>query len=444
MGLGKTIQTIGWLRHRRQARPVIIVCPTSVRLGWQREVKAWLGETVFLPFGTRADHSGYADQPFVIIHYDILYAWVDWLRSLKPRVVVIDEAHYIKTNKAVRTRAVKQLVRGVPHLIGLTGTPIVNRPIEAFNILQLIDKTAVPNWRTYTQRYCGPRHNGFGWTYNGATHTQELHDKLTATVMLRRRKADVLTDLPAKLRSFVPIEIDNRDDYTAAERDFLAWVRDKEGQAAARRARRAQTLTRVTALRDLAAKGKLAQAVDWIADVVETTKLVVFAVHREMIDTVYRKFNRIAVKIAGDVNEKERQQAIERFQGDPNCRLFVGQIQAAGTGITLTAASHIAFLELPWTPGELLQAEDRCHRIGQRDQVTVYYLLAASTIDEDMAHLIDRKREVLNSVLDGEADATPAILTELLDLYETWGTYGPSPVSDQVGRRVRQDHRPGV
>jgi SWI/SNF-related matrix-associated actin-dependent regulator of chromatin subfamily A-like protein 1 len=146
--------------------------------------------------------------------------------------------------------------------------------------------------------------------------------------------------------------------------------------------------------------------------------LVVFGVHRNIIDPVYEQFKKVAVKIAGDVNEADRQQAIDHFQNDPKCRLFVGQIQAAGTGITLTAASHVAFLELPWTPGDVLQCEDRVHRIGQSQPVVIYYLLAANTIDEDMAKLIDKKRSILDAVLDGAVDASPPILVELLKLYK--------------------------
>ncbi len=418
MGLGKTAQALGWLNHRKSARPVIVICPTSVRLHWQQEIKTWLGEAAYLPVSRRGDGNGYDDQPFVIIHYGIVAHWVEWLRRLRPTVLIIDEAHFIKSNEAKRTKAIKKLARKVPHVIGLTGTPIVNRPIEAFNLLQIIDRKMFPRVVDYRNRYCDPTWTPFGWTYNGATNTKELHDILTKSLVLRRRKEDVLKDLPPKLRSFVPLELDNPDSYDFAEEDFLGFLKEHEDKAAAARAKRALTLTKISKLRLLAAKGRLGQSMDWIADTIETQKLVTFAVHREIIDPVFERFKKVAVRIDGDVSEAERGKAIQRFQNDPSCTLFIGQIQAAGTGITLTAASHVAFLELPWTPGELLQCEDRCHRIGQVDSVSIYYLLAIGTIDEQMAKLIDRKRSVLDSVLDGSADASPAIIAELMRTYK--------------------------
>jgi SWI/SNF-related matrix-associated actin-dependent regulator 1 of chromatin subfamily A len=421
MGLGKTIQALGWLRHRKSVRPVIIVCPQTVRLNWRSEIDKWLGETTFLPSGTKPGKTDLSGISFIIIHYDILHAWVETLKALRPGALVIDEAQFIKSNGAKRTKAVKALARSIRHVIGLTGTPIVNRPIELFNILRLIDKTVIPDWWHYTERYCARKSGMFGWDCSGASHTKELHDKLTSSIMLRRTKEEVLTDLPAKMRSFVPLELTNRSDYNAAERDFIGYLRREEGLDVANRAKRAPMLTRISKLRDLAAQGKLSQAIEWIADVIEVNKLVVFAVHRNVFDPVYERFEKVAVKVAGDVAPIDRQKAINRFQQDPNCRLFVGQIQAAGTGITLTAASHVAFLELPWTPGDLLQAEDRCHRIGQTKTVNIYFLLASGTIDEPMARLIDRKRVVLNAVLDGAVDAAPSILTELLSGYKQRG-----------------------
>ena len=178
MGLGKTIQTIAWLRHRRWRGRSSSSAVPALGLNWQREIRAWLGEKAYLPVLTKADASGYAGQPFATTHHDISSYWIDWLRELKPRVVVVDEAHYIKSNAAMRTQAVKALVKGVLHLIGLTGTPIVNRLVEAFNIIKLIDKTAIPNWLAYTRRHRALKFNGFAWTFNGATKTKELHHKL--------------------------------------------------------------------------------------------------------------------------------------------------------------------------------------------------------------------------------------------------------------------------
>jgi len=142
--------------------------------------------------------------------------------------------------------------------------------------------------------------------------------------------------------------------------------------------------------------------------------LIVFAHHKFVIDRIMQEFGKIAVKVDGSVSMEERQAAVDRFQTDPTCLLFVGNIRAAGVGLTLTAASNVAFVELPWTPGELEQAEDRCHRIGQKNAVTIYYLLAADTIDEEIAQVLDEKRAILASVLDGRTVDEESTLVALI------------------------------
>jgi SWI/SNF-related matrix-associated actin-dependent regulator 1 of chromatin subfamily A len=220
MGLGKTIQALAWLHLHPEKRPAIILCPASLKLNWAKEVRETLSgkQNIQVLQGTKL-HTITGD--IVIINYDILNAWLEKLQALKPQVLIFDEAHYIKNNSAQRTKATKKLAKGIPHVIALTGTPIVNRPVEGFNIIQTIDKTVFPNWWTFVHRYCGAKHNGFGWDFSGATNKEELHKKLTETVMLRRKKADVLPDLPDKLYSFIPMEMSNRDEYDRAENDFI-------------------------------------------------------------------------------------------------------------------------------------------------------------------------------------------------------------------------------
>jgi SWI/SNF-related matrix-associated actin-dependent regulator 1 of chromatin subfamily A len=283
----------------------------------------------------------------------------------------------------------------------------------------LIDETVVPNFWTYAQKYCGARHNGYGWDFSGATNTEELHEKLVNTIMIRRKKSEVLKDLPEKLRAFVPMELNNRDTYRNAEVDFINFVRQYKGQAAANRASNAQALAEIEGLKQLAVKGKMNQAIDWIENFLEVDgKLVVFAIHKFVIDMLMERFGNVAVKIDGSVSGVNRDQAVQRFQTDDATRLFVGNIRAAGVGLTLTAANNVVFLELPWTPGELTQAEDRCHRIGQQGNVTINFLLAENTIEEKIARLIDNKQRVLDSVLDGKETEEESLLSELINQYE--------------------------
>ncbi len=438
MGLGKTAQALAWLQLHPEKRPAVVVVPASLKLNWAKEAKMWMqNPNVQVLHGTKPNVPIIGD--ILVINYDILpneyetyrdetgkkkkreiprTGWVDYLIDTKPQVIITDEVHYIKEGSTNRTKATLKLAKYAPHVIGLSGTPIVNRPVEGINAIRMIDPTVIGNPWDFKMKYCGAYHNGFGWDFNGATNTDELHHRLTHTIMLRHKKADVLTDLPDKIRSFLPMELDNTREYDKAENDFVEWVRGVKGDKAAERVSNAEQLAKIEALKQLAVKGKLKQAISWIRDFIDTDgKLVVFAVHKFVIDALMKEFGGLAVKVDGSVTGQARQDAVDRFQEDDSCRLFIGNVKAAGVGLTLTAASNVAFLELPWAPGDVSQAEDRCHRIGQKDSVSIYYLLAAGSIEEQIAKLLDKKRKILDKVLDGEETDAGSLLGELMDSY---------------------------
>jgi len=476
MGLGKTVQALAWLQLNPLIRPAVIVVPATVKLNWAIELGKWMrpGQSdVFVINGLpdpneedyqykfhqvdQADRDGHGE--IIIINYDILAnktkstfrprkpgdktqsavrqwddekeiyvevfeeiveipntGWIDILKNLNPLAVVGDEIQYIKSNSAYRTKAFKRLCKGVRHVIGLSGTPIINRPIEFFNPLHVIEPTLFPAFFPYAKRYCGATHNGWGWDFTGATNTDELHELVTKYVMLRRLKKEVLKELPDKVRAVVPIAIDNRAEYRSAENDIIGWIRKNEGAAKANKASNAEVLVSIEKLKQIAVAGKMKAAIRWINDFLESDeKLVVFAVHKFVIDELMKEFKGKAVRLDGSTPLKKRQEAIERFQTDDDIRLFVGNVKAAGVGITLTAASNTCFVELGWTPGEHDQAEDRVHRIGQEaDSVTAYYLLADRTIENDISGLLDEKRTVLAAVLDGKDVEDESILSKLL------------------------------
>ena len=359
----------------------------------------------------------------IIVNYDIVYAWRKEIANINPKVLVLDECHAIKTSTTKRTKGVKHIAKKAKHIIPMSGTPAINRPAELYNSIKLVEPELFGSFQSYAQRYCDAYFNGYGWEYKGGSNLEELYDILS-NIMIRRKKEDVIEDLPEKRRTFVSLDLTNISDYNKAENDFIEWVRENKGKRAADRASSAEKLVKVGTLRLLAVRGALANSIQWIKNFLDDYdgKLVVFAVHKEIISALMEEFGDIAVKIDGSVPTGEvRQTIVEKFQNDKNIRLFVGNIKAAGVGITLTASSNIVFLELPWTPGELEQAEDRCHRMGQKNAVNIWYLLAENTIEMELAKMIDSKRNILSQVLDGQVISEEDTLSSLLGLYEGKG-----------------------
>lgn len=360
------------------------------------------------------------EQPFESVVYNLQ---VSNHPSYYANGLLVHNCHYYKNNSSKRTKAIKRISKNIPHVIALSGTPIVNKPIEAYNAINIINPNLFPSFLNYTRRYCNAKYNGYGWDFNGASNTQELHETLVNTIMIRRLKKDVLKDLPEKLYSFVPLEFDaeGKNEYQKAESSFIDYVRENYGFDRALKAINAEVLVQYGELKKLAVKGALNQSIEWIRNFLEIDgKLVVFAIHRFVIDEIVKNFEGKVVKIDGSVALAERQKVIERFQNDNSCRLFVGNIRAAGVGITLTAASNVAFLELPWTPGELRQAIDRVHRIGQKNCVNIHYLFAINTIMDKVARLIDQKQRIIDSVLDGKnpEEQDSIMLYDILKSYE--------------------------
>ena len=421
MGLGKTIQALGYIQLHPEMLSIIVV-PASLKINWAREAEHWLSNPdIVILSGTHPYELNPVPRQ-IIINYDILSSWVEYLSSLNPDWLIFDEVHYLKNNSAKRTKAATILAKNSKAVSGLSGTFIINRPIEGYNAIRLIDKTIVGSYWDYAIRYCGAHKTRYGWDLSGATNMTELHEKLTNTIMLRRLKKDVLPQLPEKTRAFIPLEIDNDEEYQNAERDIINWLRETRGTDAAKRASHAAEMTKIEFLKQIAVRGKLRQAIEWISDFLETdNKLIIFVCHLATIDALMNAFPKITVKMDGSCSMIQRQDAVDAFQHNPAIKLFIGMIdkegKPAGIGWNLAAASYIATLELQWSPKIHDQAEDRAHRIGQRSAVVSYYLLAMNTIEERIAHIQDRKRIMLDKVLDGQDSEQESLLTELIKSY---------------------------
>lgn len=413
-GLGKTVQAIGYLRANPQDRPAVIIVPASLKLNWQKEINKWMpGEETTVINGLSADIM--SNENIVIINYDIISEYIDLIEFLEAKILILDESHYIKNPKAKRTRNIQYLGTKMNKIICISGTPITNRPSEFFTTLNLLNPQMFSSRTKFEYEYCDKENDPQA---KGATNIEKLNDILNKSFMIRRLKKDVLKELPEKIKTSIVLPLDNWDDYNFAKRDLISYLKETEGNAAAMRARSAMVLVRFEKMKQLAVEGKKQYTFEWIDDHLLEGKLAVFCTHRKTIDDLIERYGDIAVKIDGSIPSKQRQEIVRQFQEDPKIKLFVGNIRAAGVGITLTAASNLAFIELPWTPGECVQAEDRLHRIGQLNSVNIYYLVAANTIEEEIAEIIDRKTRVLNAVIDGKATNDDDLLTSLIDKYK--------------------------
>ena len=407
-GLGKTVQALAAL-EADDAFPAVVVCPASLKLNWQRETRHWLPhrsvEVVHGTTGTvpRAD--------VTIVNYEIVAPHGARLAALRPRALVLDESHYIKNPRAKRTQAVRKLAGLLPDgalRLALTGTPVMNHAEELIAQLRVLGRLE--------EFGSGAR---FARRFQGAGAEERIHWHLRRSCFVRRLKREVLPQLPAKRQVVVPVALDNEREYRLAEEDVIAWLREQpleltELEAKVAAALRAERLAQLNALKRLAARGKAGAALAWIHDFLESGEpLVVFAGNREVQNLVVDRFPD-ALTVLGRDSAQHREDAVQAFQEPDGPPLIVCATRVGGQGFTLTRASNVAFLDLEWTPAVHDQAEDRCHRIGQHDAVTAWYLLAADTIDETMIELIARKRGIVGAVTDGRRDESEALVESVV------------------------------
>jgi SWI/SNF-related matrix-associated actin-dependent regulator 1 of chromatin subfamily A len=412
-GLGKTVEALAAL-EADGAYPAVVVCPAALKLNWEREAQKWLPHRSVAVIHGRCAVPPRGD--ITILNYEIVAAHRQALSRPRARAIVIDESHYCKNPSAKRTQAVRAVAASVlPDglRLALTGTPVLNHADELIAQLRVIDRL--------TDFGSGAR---FSAKFRGRLSEERLHWHLRRHCFVRRLKADVLPQLPAKRQVVVPMALTNDSEYRLAERDVVAWLRTQPLDLSTLNAKiaatlRAQRLAQLGTLQRLAARGKLAAALAWIDDFLASGEpLVVFARHVEVQHAVLQRFPD-ALHLLGEDSMGAREAAIASFQHTGGPPLIVAATRVAAQGITLTRASNVAFLELEWTPAMHDQAEDRCHRIGQHDAVTAWYLLAATTIDETMARLIQSKRATVAAVTDGRTPESgglvEAVVRELRD-----------------------------
>ena len=437
-GLGKTVQSLATV-EAVNAYPLVVVAPTSVRLNWRREIEKWLPHrSVTVAYGTEP-HDISAD--ICVVGWDTLHGWAGQVPVVS---AVFDEAHYAKNPASRRTQAAFELSSRAAEAGGfslaLTGTPILNKVEELKSLLQMIGRI---------EELGGSRGFDYSYVKNKEPDHAGLHRRLRETCYLRRLKRDVLSELGDK--EFVSVYVvgdrATMSEYRLAEHGLKAELGEelkaliasaagnnaREREEAAIKTFRQNSgshLARIEHLRQLAARAKRDAISEWLGDFTSSEKkLVVFGWHRDDVDWVANTYGN-GLKIVGGMSDEAKQTAVQRFQEQDDAKLISCSLKAAGVGITLTAASDVLFIEQGWNPADMDQAADRCHRIGQRDSVTVYTLLCEETIDLRIAELIDQKRRIVNAVVDSrfdDVDEVGSIATAVLEQYAREGWSGSAP-----------------
>jgi len=402
MGLGKSFQSLMYAELAPKARPIIIVCPAFLKHNWRHEcfvhskLRAEIAEGRKPPKG----HQVFAQTPIIIINHDILPHWLKYLKRLRPQIIVTDEIHNFKNRKAQRTKAWKKLCKGVPKIICLGGTPLLNTPAELWECISTLRPDVFHSRRAFLFRYCNPKKGQFGWEFKGVTNSEELHALLKRTCMIRRLKKDVLKQLPQKTRQIVPMQISNHAEYEKADKEFLKWLRGiSPGKAL--RASRAQQFVKLGYLRRLAAKLKMKSVFEWLDNFLAESdqKIVVIAYHTEILEMLHKHYKN-SVLVKGGMKSGDRHAAVTKFQKDKKTRMIISQLDVA-TGWNATAASTVAFVEMGLVLPIMEQAIDRIHRIGQTKRCDAVFLVARNTVEDRLCKIYMEKMTTFNAVLDG-------------------------------------------
>ncbi|KAF7688242.1 hypothetical protein HF521_014248 [Silurus meridionalis] len=421
MGLGKTVQAISVAYLYRHEWPLLIVVPSSMKYPWIEELERWIPE--LLPddinlVESKSDIMGISRSKVTVLGYGLLtndaQSLVDSLKKQRFGVVIVDESHYMKSRNAARTKILVPLIQNTKRAILLTGTPALGRPEELFMQIDALYPRRFGTWSEYAKKYCNAHYRFFGsrrqWDCRGASHLDELHQRLSE-IMIRRLKAEVLTQLPAKIRQRIPFDLP-KEAAKEASSSLEKWeslMRSVVSGGSENENPFTEVMGLITQMYKQTAIAKAGAVKDYIKMMLETEQLkfLVFAHHLSMLQACTEaaiEAKAAYIRIDGSVPSAERIQLVHRFQNDPETRVAILSIQAAGQGLTLTAATHVVFAELYWNPGHVKQAEDRAHRIGQTSSVHIHYLIAKGTFDMVMWAMLNRKESVTGSTLNGRKE----------------------------------------
>lgn len=421
-GVGKTVQAISFVTHSGFKR-TIVVCPASVKFSWESEVEKWTNLKSFIVGPkTKIDDIPF-DAHFIIVNFDILKKFHNEFKKYNWDCMIVDECHLIKTPSAIRSKVVKSLSVDIPNIIMLTGTPVLSRPVEMFNMLSIIDPVVWNNYYSFAIKYCGGKQGHWGFEAKGATNLSELSEKI-GKYFLRRTKEEVLKELPKKNRIPVIIDLpkDIRKEYELAEEDlekYYLTYKPEKSEEEIEKSLSAEKLVKLNILREINTRGKSKTAIELIESIIDAgEKVIVFSGFKKPLRELHEKYKKNSVMILGDTDIDKRGEIVKKFQEDPKTNIFFGGMKSSGVGITLTAASNIIFIDLPWTPGDLEQAENRAHRPGAVYQsLNIYQINSRDSIDDFMGSLLKRKQEIIDKLIEGkeEKDDSNTLISNYLN-----------------------------
>ena len=432
-GLGKTLQSIATI-NLANAFPCLVICPSSLKINWQREWEKFTDKKAMVLTDKVRDTWTFFYQTGMhqvfIVNYESLKKYFvqrikkaeGWtLRDVEFRnsinlfkSVIIDESHRCKSASTQQAKFCKGICTGKEWVIELTGTPVVNRPKDLIPQLAILNRMDdFGGYKPFVNRYCSGQRE--------ASNLKELNFNLWKYCMFRREKSLVLTDLPDKIRQVNTCEITNRKEYMDAERDLIMYLqkyKDADDEKI-EQALRGEVMVRINILRQISARGKVRDVIEFVKDFRENgKKIILFCSLHEVVDQLKRYFP-TAVSVTGRDSQDEKQRAVDSFQNNPKADIIICSIKAAGVGLTLTASSNVAFVEFPWTYADCCQCEDRAHRIGQKDSVTCYYFLGRRTIDEKVYRIIQEKKNIANAVTGSTEDIEENIVDMVARIFDS-------------------------
>jgi SWI/SNF-related matrix-associated actin-dependent regulator 1 of chromatin subfamily A len=399
MGLGKTTSTI-IAALETGAKKILIICPASLKINWQREIENYTDRSVYIAEGKHFS----TEHDFVIVNYDILknfYDLKDKENSLITKsnfdLIIIDEAHYIQNGQAQRTKLVNSFVKNVDKLWLLTGTPMTSRPMNYYNLLFLIESPVAQNWMAYAIRYCQGYQFKAGnrkiWNTSGASNLEELRDR-TSRQVLRRLKTEVL-DLPDKIISPIYLRLKSKL-YEGLMGEYYDWYTNKKEESSSLTVQ----FSKLMKVRQVIAEEKINDTIELAQNIIDQDKkVIIFTNFTDTLQKIHTHFGKQSVYLDGSCSKPQRQYAVDQFQENDKIKVFVGNLKAAGVGITLTAGEAVIMNDLSFVPSDHDQAQDRAYRYGQKNSVSVYYPVFENSIEGIIYDMLSKKKNIIDTVM---------------------------------------------